>query len=94
MDVMSLLLLVAGSTAVAGAARRTPVPAPLLLVAAGLAVSYVPGVHAYTLDPGVVLPLLLPPLLRASPAKDEQRQQCADMGYSDDVAPLVLPLHE
>ncbi|GHF65710.1 Na+/H+ antiporter [Streptomyces thermodiastaticus] len=63
MDVMPLLLLVAGSAAVAGAARRTPVPAPLLLVAAGLAVSYVPGIPDYTLDPGVVLPLLLPPLL-------------------------------
>ncbi|MFI6209577.1 Na+/H+ antiporter [Streptomyces sp. NPDC051041] len=63
MDVMPLLLLVAGSAAVAGAARRTPVPAPLLLVAAGLAVSYVPGVPDYTLDPHVVLPLLLPPLL-------------------------------
>ncbi|MFE1862289.1 Na+/H+ antiporter [Streptomyces anandii] len=66
MDVMPLLLLVAGSAAVAGAARRTPVPAPLLLVAAGLAVSYVPGVPDYTLDPGVVLPLLLPPLLYTS----------------------------
>ncbi|OIJ84821.1 Na+/H+ antiporter [Streptomyces colonosanans] len=63
MNVLPLLLLVAGSAAVAGAARRTPVPAPLLLVAAGLAVSYVPGVPAYTLDPGVVLPLVLPPLL-------------------------------
>ena len=29
----------------------------------GLAVSYVPGVPDYTLDPDVVLPLLLPPLL-------------------------------
>ncbi|MEU6401278.1 Na+/H+ antiporter [Streptomyces sp. NPDC046985] len=66
MDVMPLLLLVAGSAAVAGAARRTPVPAPLLLVAAGLAVSYLPGVPGYTLDPGVVLPLLLPPLLYTS----------------------------
>ncbi|MEU6594958.1 Na+/H+ antiporter [Streptomyces sp. NPDC046881] len=66
MDVMPLLLLVAGSAAVAGAARRTPVPAPLLLVAAGLAVSYVPGVPSYTLDPHVVLPLLLPPLLYTS----------------------------
>ncbi|MGW3952155.1 Na+/H+ antiporter [Streptomyces sp. NPDC004752] len=66
MDVMPLLLLVAGSAAVAGAARRTPVPAPLLLVAAGLAVSYVPGVPAYALDPEVVLPLLLPPLLYTS----------------------------
>ncbi|MGW2638797.1 Na+/H+ antiporter [Streptomyces sp. NPDC001348] len=66
MDVMPLLLLVAGSAAIAGAARRTPVPAPLLLVAAGLLVSYVPGVPDYTLDPEVVLPLLLPPLLYTS----------------------------
>ncbi|WP_413758924.1 Na+/H+ antiporter [Streptomyces sp. MMBL 11-3] len=63
MHVMPLLLLIAGSAAVAGAARRTPVPAPLLLVAAGLIVSYVPGVPEYALDPHVVLPLLLPPLL-------------------------------
>ncbi|WP_159669439.1 Na+/H+ antiporter [Streptomyces mexicanus] len=66
MDVMPLLLLVAGSAAVAGAARRTPVPAPLLLVAVGLAVAYLPGVPDYTLDPHVVLPLLLPPLLYTS----------------------------
>ncbi|MFI9807386.1 Na+/H+ antiporter [Streptomyces sp. NPDC052301] len=66
MDVMPLLLLVAGSAAVAAAARRTPAPAPLLLVAVGLAVSYLPGVPSYTLDPEVVLPLLLPPLLYTS----------------------------
>ncbi|MEU3279431.1 Na+/H+ antiporter [Streptomyces antibioticus] len=66
MDVMPLLLLVAGSAAIAAAARRTPVPAPLLLVAVGLAVSYLPGVPDYTLDPDVVLPLLLPPLLYTS----------------------------
>lgn len=60
---MPLLLLVAGSAAIAAAARRTPVPAPLLLVAVGLAVSYVPGVPDYTLDPDIVLPLVLPPLL-------------------------------
>ncbi|WP_018544441.1 Na+/H+ antiporter [Streptomyces sp. LaPpAH-108] len=66
MDVLPLLLLVAGSAAVAGAARRTPVPAPLLLVAVGLAASYIPGVPDYTLEPDVVLPLLLPPLLYTS----------------------------
>ncbi|MEU7058343.1 Na+/H+ antiporter [Streptomyces sp. NPDC046197] len=66
MDVMPLLLLVAFSAAVAGAARRTPVPAPLLLVAVGLAASYIPGVPDYTLDPDVVLPLVLPPLLYTS----------------------------
>ncbi|WP_217141926.1 Na+/H+ antiporter [Streptomyces sp. AC627_RSS907] len=63
MDVMPLLLLVAGSAAIAAAGRRVPVPVPLLLVAAGLVVSYVPGVPDYTLDPHIVLPLLLPPLL-------------------------------
>ncbi|KUJ64374.1 sodium:proton exchanger [Streptomyces albus subsp. albus] len=66
MDVLPLLMLVAGSAAVAGAARRTPVSAPLLLVAAGLAVSYVPGVPDYTLDPHIVLPLVLPPLLHTA----------------------------
>ncbi|WP_326750804.1 Na+/H+ antiporter [Streptomyces hirsutus] len=66
MDVMPLLLLVAGSAAISAAARRTPVPAPLLVVAAGLAVSYVPGVPVYTLDPHVVLPLILPPLLHTA----------------------------
>ncbi|MFC5959407.1 Na+/H+ antiporter [Streptomyces pratens] len=66
MDVMPLLLLVAGSAAISAAARRTPVPAPLLVVAAGLAVSYVPGVPVYTLDPHIVLPLILPPLLHTA----------------------------
>ncbi|MEU9762157.1 Na+/H+ antiporter [Streptomyces sp. NPDC047987] len=60
---MDVLPLVAASAAVAGAARRTPVPAPLLLVTVGLIASYVPGVPSYTLDADIVLPLLLPPLL-------------------------------
>ncbi|WP_327369789.1 Na+/H+ antiporter [Streptomyces sp. NBC_01217] len=63
MDALPLVALVAVSAAVAGAARRTPVPPPLLLVAAGLIASYLPGVPTYTLDAHVVLPLLLPPLL-------------------------------
>ncbi|MFE5807010.1 Na+/H+ antiporter [Streptomyces sp. NPDC056491] len=63
MEVLPLVALIAGSAAVAGLARRTPVPAPLLLVAAGLLAGYVPGVPGYTLDPHIVLPLLLPPLL-------------------------------
>ncbi|MFF4289062.1 Na+/H+ antiporter [Streptomyces sp. NPDC001739] len=66
MAVMALFLLVAGSAAVAGLARRTPVPAPLLLVAAGLAASYIPGLPDYTLDPHIVLPLVLPPLLHTA----------------------------
>ncbi|MET7681025.1 Na+/H+ antiporter [Streptomyces sp. NPDC005423] len=84
MDVMPLLLLVAGSAAVAAAARRTPVPAPLLLVAVALTVSYLPGVPDYTLDPEIVLPLLLPPLLYTS---------ASDSSYLDlraQVRPVAL----
>ncbi|MFE9117448.1 Na+/H+ antiporter [Streptomyces sp. NPDC007172] len=66
MDALPLVGLIAASAAVAGAARRTPVPAPLLLVAVGLIGAYVPGVPAYTLDPHVVLPLVLPPLLHTA----------------------------
>lgn len=60
------MALIAGSAAVAGMARRTPVPAPLLLVAVGIAVSFVPGMPDFTLDPHIVLPLLLPPLLHTA----------------------------
>lgn len=63
MEVIPLVALVACSAAVAGLARWTRVPAPLLLVAAGLVASYIPGVPSYALDPHIVLPLLLPPLL-------------------------------
>lgn len=63
MDALPLVALVAASAATAGLARRTPLPAPLLLVAVGLIGSYVPGVPTYTLDAHIVLPLLLPPLL-------------------------------
>ncbi|MGW2866300.1 Na+/H+ antiporter [Streptomyces sp. NPDC001205] len=66
MDALPLVALIAASAAVAGAARRTPVPAPLLLVAVGLIGAYVPGVPDYTLDPHVVLPLVLPPLLHTA----------------------------
>ncbi|MFK4223541.1 Na+/H+ antiporter [Streptomyces sp. NPDC019890] len=63
MDALPLVALIAASAATAGAARRTPVPAPLLLVTVGLIGAYVPGVPDYTLDPDIVLPLVLPPLL-------------------------------
>ncbi|MFJ1863240.1 Na+/H+ antiporter [Streptomyces sp. NPDC088097] len=66
MEVLPLVALVAGSAAVAGLARRTPVPAPLMLVAVGLIAAYVPGVPSYALDPHIVLPLLLPPLLHTA----------------------------
>ncbi|GGT09353.1 Na+/H+ antiporter [Streptomyces kurssanovii] len=84
MEALPLVGLIAVSAAVAGAARRTPVPAPLLLVAAGLAASYVPGVPDYHLDPHIVLPLVLPPLLHLA---------ALDSSYLDlraNVRPIAL----
>ncbi|WP_329023180.1 Na+/H+ antiporter [Streptomyces sp. NBC_00690] len=66
MDALPLVALIAVSAVIAGAARRTPVPPPLLLVTIGLIAAYVPGVPDYTLDPHIVLPLLLPPLLHTA----------------------------
>jgi monovalent cation/hydrogen antiporter len=59
-------LLVAAAAAVAGIARRLRWSAPLLLVVAGLAVSYVPGIDEYELEPELVLYGILPPLLFAA----------------------------
>jgi CPA1 family monovalent cation:H+ antiporter len=61
-----LLLLVAGAAAVAGVARRLNWSAPLLLVVAGTATSFAPGLPDHQLDPDVVLYLILPPLLFAA----------------------------
>ncbi len=58
-----LLLLVGSAAAVAGLARRLGWSAPLLLVVVGIAVSFIPGLPDYDLDPEVVLYLILPPLL-------------------------------
>lgn len=58
-----LLLLVVGSIAVTAFARRRDLPAPLLLVVVGLAISFLPGADDYQLDPHVLLGVVLPPLL-------------------------------
>lgn len=58
-----LLVLLAGALVVTSIARRLNWPAPLVLVAAGLVVSFVPGVPAFELDPHLILVLVLPPLL-------------------------------
>lgn len=59
-------LLVAAAAAVAGLARRLRWSAPLLLVVAGIAASYLPGIAEYELEPELVLYVILPPLLFAA----------------------------
>ena len=64
---MDLLLpiigLVIGVLIVNAAAARWRLPAPILLVVTGFAVSFVPGIPGYQLSPEFVLSVLLPPLL-------------------------------
>ncbi|MFC1412092.1 Na+/H+ antiporter [Streptacidiphilus sp. N1-12] len=84
MSSSALLPLVAGSAAVAGLARRIRLSAPLLLVAVGLVASYVPGVPEYTLDPELVLPLVLPPLLYTAALDSSYR------GLRANVRPVAL----
>ncbi|WP_329562179.1 Na+/H+ antiporter [Kitasatospora sp. NBC_01266] len=61
-----VLFLVVLATAVATFARRWRVPAPSLLVLAGLGVALIPGVPALHVPPQTIGLVVLPPLLYAS----------------------------
>lgn len=61
-----ILLLVVLAATVAAFARRLRVPAPSLLVLAGLVVAFVPGVPPVEVSPDVVSVVVLPPLLYAA----------------------------
>jgi CPA1 family monovalent cation:H+ antiporter len=63
MELLELLLLLAGSLAVTAFARWRGLPAPLLVVAVALAVSFIPGVPPIEIDSEVILTVILPPLL-------------------------------
>ena len=58
-----LLLALVMAVLLAAVARRYDVSAPLALVLAGLAIGLLPGLPEITLDPELVLFVLLPPLL-------------------------------
>jgi len=58
-----VLLLVAGICLAGLLSERTGLPSPVVLVVGGLAVAAIPGVTTVTLDPDLVLTLVLPPLL-------------------------------
>lgn len=64
MEIAILLVAIAVSVlAVTALSERYDVPAPLVLVVAGAAASYLPGLPELRLEPDVVLLGLLPPLL-------------------------------
>ena len=61
-----LVALAVAVLAFTALADRLDFPAPLLLIAVGVAASYIPGVPELHLEPEVVLLGLLPPLLYAA----------------------------
>jgi monovalent cation/hydrogen antiporter len=61
--ILLLLVIVAGFAAMA---RRLKVPYPIVLVLAGLGISFVPHIPRVPLDPNIVFVIFLPPLLYAS----------------------------
>ena len=65
-SVEAVVLLVAVATVVAAFAKRLRVPAPSLLVVAGLAVGLLPGAPPVHVPPAVVSLVVLPPLLYAA----------------------------
>ncbi|MGV5032590.1 Na+/H+ antiporter [Streptomyces sp. NRAIS4] len=65
-SVGTVLALVVLVTVVATFARRWRIPAPSLLVVAGLAVALVPGTPEIRISPQVIALVVLPPLLYAS----------------------------
>ncbi len=64
--VETVLFLVIVATVVATFARRLRIPAPSLLVVAGVVVGLVPGVPAVEVTPEIVSLVVLPPLLFAA----------------------------
>jgi monovalent cation/hydrogen antiporter len=61
---LEVVLLLLGAVLLAmSAARRMPIPYPVMLVLAGLLVSFVPGLPSVRLDPDLVFFVFLPPVL-------------------------------
>ncbi|NQX26789.1 sodium:proton antiporter [Microbacteriaceae bacterium VKM Ac-2854] len=66
MEFLPLIALLAGSVAITAVARKKGWPAPLLVTAVALAVSYIPGVPEFEIEPELILTVVLPPLLYSS----------------------------
>jgi CPA1 family monovalent cation:H+ antiporter len=63
MDTVELLVILIVSLALTAFARAKGLPAPLLVTAAALAASFIPGLPHIEIDSEVILTLVLPPLL-------------------------------
>lgn len=64
--VLLIMAILIGITAIA---NKRKLPYPILLLAAGLIIGYVPGVPELAMDPHVIFVLIIPPLLYDAAAK-------------------------
>jgi CPA1 family monovalent cation:H+ antiporter len=75
MDQLTLLLaLFAATVLLAPVAERFSIPYPVLLLVLGLAAAFVPGLPAPSINPELILPLVLPPLLFAAARRTSWRE--------------------
>src|SRR5262245_46256995 len=87
MDPFILLLVLALFVVVAAlsvAARRLRVASPILMLVAGAALAFVPGIPSVALNPDLVLLVLLPPLLYSSGVGMSWR------GFRSNLRPILL----
>ncbi|BBY49582.1 Na+/H+ antiporter [Mycolicibacterium arabiense] len=69
-----LLILIAATVVLAPLAERITVPYPVMLLAFGLVLAFIPGLEIPNVDPGWILPVVLPPLLFAAARRTSWRQ--------------------
>jgi Na+/H+ antiporter len=81
---VSLIALVLGSLAVTAVCRRLRMSPTLVLVVVGIAVSFIPGIPDFQIDPDVVLLLVLTPLLYSA-ALDSSY-----LGFRANLRPISL----
>src|SRR5262252_7377192 len=79
-SVLSLVVILCATVA----AQRLRVAAPILMLVAGAAIAFVPGIPQIALDPELVLVLLLPPLLYSSGVGMSWR------GFRSNLRPILL----
>lgn len=81
---ITIVVLILAVAALSVLARRLQVPPPMLMLSAGVAISFVPGTPAVALNPDAVLLLLLPPLLYSSGVGMSWR------GFRANLRPILL----
>lgn len=87
----SLLLVAVVSLAISALCRHYGLSAPLILVAVGLGIGWIPGLPAATLDPEFVLFVILPPLLYSA-AQDSSYQEIRANRRAIGLLAVGLPL--